>query len=184
MKKAISTDLTSTNIARVMELLADSPVQVESLCTSLSDQQLCQPLGTGERSFTEDLAHLIHTEARSSEAIYLALLMKEPLVPDIHPERQWGKLLRYDLLSFHDLLGYFKVRRVVLLRVLDSLTEEQWARSIRETGMKRQESVYWRARTIAMHELEHLTDLQNKLTAGPLDNPPDQRNMQACGNKS
>ena len=24
--------------------------------------------------------------------------------------------------------------------------------------------VYWRARTIAMHELDHLTDLQNKLT--------------------
>ena len=163
MKKAISTDLTSTNIAKVVELLADFPVQVESLCTSLSDEQLCQPLGAGERSFTEDLAHLIHTEARSAEAIYLALLMNEPLIPDIHPERQWGKLLRYDLLSFYELLAYFKVRRAILLRVLGSLAEEQWARTIREAGKKRQESVYWRARTIAMHELEHLTDLQSKL---------------------
>lgn len=163
MKKAISTDLTSTNIAKVMELLADSPVQVESLCKSLSDEQLRQPLGAGERSFTEDLAHLIHTEGRSSEAIYLALLMNEALLPDIHPERQWGRLLRYDLLSFHELLAYFKVRRTVLLRVLGSLTEEQWARTIREAGKKRQESVYWRTRTIAMHELEHLTDLQHKL---------------------
>ena len=164
MKKAISTDLTDANIGKVKELLADTPGQLESLSKPLSAEQLRQPLGTGERSFTEDLAHLIHTEARSSEAIYLALLRDVPLIPDIHPEREWGKLLRFDLLSFQELSAYFKLRRAVFLRVLASLTEEQWARSIRETGKKRQESVYWRARTIAMHELEHLTDLQTKLS--------------------
>ena len=164
MKKAVSTDLTKANIAKVKELLADVPRQLESMSKLLSEDQLRQPLGAGERSFTEDLAHLIHTEARSSEAIYLALLLEEPLVPDIHPERQWGNLLRFDLLSFHELFGYFNLRRTVLLRVLTSLTDEQWRRSIREPGKKRQESVYWRARAIAMHELEHLADLKNKLT--------------------
>lgn len=163
MKKGISTELTNTNIVKVKELLADTPVQLASLSRSLRHEQLRQPLGSGERSFTEDLAHLIHCEARSSEAIYLALLVDEPLVPDIHPERQWGKLLRYDLLEFSELLVYFKLRRTVLLRVLASLTDEQWGRVIREAGKKRQESVYWRARTIAMHELEHLFDLQRKL---------------------
>ncbi|HET6823142.1 MAG TPA: DinB family protein, partial [Anaerolineales bacterium] len=135
---------------------------LEGLTPTLSDEQLCQPLGAGERSFTEDLAHLIHSEARTSEAIYLALLLEEPLIPDVHSERQWGKLLRYDLLSCSDLLIYFKLRRLVLLRVLASLTEEQWARPIREEGKKRKESVYWRARSLAMHELDHLNDLQNK----------------------
>ena len=75
-----------------------------------------------------------------------------------------GKLLRYDLLAFSDLLGYFKLRRIVLLRVLGSLTEEQWSRSIREAGKKRKESVYWRARSIAIHELEHLSDIESKLS--------------------
>lgn len=163
MKKSVSTDLTIANIAKVKDLLADTPRQLERISQSLSEDQLRQPLGTGERSFIEDLAHLIHTEARSSEAIYLALLLDEPLVPDIHPERQWGKLLRFDLVPFSELLAYFKVRRAVLLRVLALLTDEQWGRSVREPGKKRQESVYWRARTIAMHELDHLTDLQNKL---------------------
>src|SRR5688572_21432968 len=163
MKKAISPDLTKSNIEKVMELLRDTPAQLESLSKPLHEKGLRQPLGAGERSFTEDLAHLIHTEARSSEAIYLALLLDEPLMADVHPERQWGKLLRYDLLAFSDLLAYFKLRRAVLLRVLTSLTEEQWARSIREEGKKRKESVYWRARTIAMHELDHLIDLQSKL---------------------
>ena len=164
MKKSVSPNLTKANIAKVMELLADTAPKLESLCKSFTSEQLGQPLGAGERSFTEDLAHLIHSEARTSEAVYLALLLDQPLLPDIHAERQWGKLLRYDLLSFSDLLAYFKIRRAVLLRVLRSLTDEQWERSIREDGKKRQETVYWRARALAMHELDHLTDLQKKLT--------------------
>jgi hypothetical protein len=163
MKKSVSTDLTKSNIVKVIDLLADTAPKLESLCQRLTGEQFRQPLGAGERSLTEDLAHLIHSEARTSEAIYLALLLDEPLLPDIHSERDWGKLLRYDLLSFSDLLAYFKIRRSVLLRVLTSLTDEQWTRSMRESGKKRQESVYWRARTLAMHELDHLTDLQKKL---------------------
>jgi predicted CopG family antitoxin len=163
MKKAISTDLTPANIAKVTGLLADTPMQLERLSRQLASEKLRQPLGSGERSFTEVLAHLINSEARSSEAIYLALLAEEPLFPDIHSERQWGKLLRYDLLAFSDLLAYFRLRRTILLRVLASLTEEQWSKVIREEGKKRKESVYWRARSLTMHELEHLTDMQNKL---------------------
>jgi hypothetical protein len=163
MKKLLSTEATTTNMAKVQEMLAGTPTQLEKLSQRCSSEQFRQPLGPGERSFTEVLAHLINSEARSSEAIYLALLVDEPLFPDIHSERQWGKLLRYDLLPFPDLLAYFRLRRTTLLRVLDSLTEQQWGRVIREEGKKRKESVYWRARTIAMHELDHLTDLQRKL---------------------
>ena len=82
---------------------------------------------------------------------------------DVHPERQVGKLLRYDLLAFADLLAYFKLRRTVLLRVLKSLTAAQWSRSIREARKQRQESVYWQARGQALHEFEHLSDLRHKL---------------------
>lgn len=163
MKKGISTERTASNIAEVVNRLADTPAQLENLSKLLDREQLRQPLGSGERSFKENLAHLVHCEARSSEAIYLALLVTEPLFPNIHPERQWGKLLRYDLLEFSDLLVYFTLRRTVLLRVLTSLTDKEWERSIREEGKRRKESVYWRARTIAMHELEHLTDLRSKL---------------------
>jgi hypothetical protein len=53
------------------------------------------------------------------------LLADEPVFIDIHPERQLGKLLRYDLFEFSELLTYFKLRRTVLLRVLESLTEKK-----------------------------------------------------------
>jgi hypothetical protein len=163
MKKAVSTELTKANIARVTAFLGETAGKLESLSQSLSDEQLHRPLGPGERSFTEVLAHLLYCEARSTEAIYLALLANEPLFTPIHPERQLGKLLRYDQLAFAELLAYFKLRRTVLLGVFNSLTEAQWARAIREEGKQRKESVYWQARGIAMHEVEHLTDLERKL---------------------
>lgn len=163
MKKSISTQLTSANIAKVMEILTETPQKLEMLSGPLTAEQLRQPLGQGERSFTEGLAHMINGEARSSEMIYQALLANEPFFADIHPDRQWGKLLRFDLLDFADLLAYFKLRRTVLLRVLSGLKEEDWSRCIREEGKQRKESVYWRARTIAMHELDHIRDLERKV---------------------
>jgi hypothetical protein len=164
MEKTISTELTSANIARVLDLLAEMPKRLEALSLAHSDERLRHPLGPGERSATEALAHLINSEARSSEAIYLALLADEPLFAAIHPERQWGKLLRYDLFTFSELLAYFGLRRRALLRVLAALSDEKWARAVREEGKQRKESVYWRARSLALHEVEHLEELANRLT--------------------
>ena len=163
MSKPISTEQTAENIANVIEALAESPVRLEALVKSTPADKLSQPLGKGERTPAEVLAHIINGEARSSEMIYQALLVKEPFFADFHPDRDWGKLTRFDLLDFSDLLAYFKIRRKVLLRVLSGLKEKDWARAVREEGKQRKESVYWRARTIAMHELDHLEDLERKL---------------------
>ena len=163
MKKKIPAEQTEANIREVLHLLAETPEKLESLSNGLTDEQLHQALGAGERSFTEALAHIINCEAITAETIYLALLVKEPLLAGIHPEQDLGKLLRFDQLPFADLLAYFKIRRVVLLRVLKSLNDKKWSRSIREVGKQRKESVYWRARGQALHELEHLLDLEDKL---------------------
>jgi hypothetical protein len=107
----LSTSSTPANIANVMEILADTPRRLIALGKSLPRAKWNQPLGAGERSLVESLAHLINSEARASEAIYLALLLDKPELADIHSERDWGRLLRYDLQDFDDLLAYFKLRR-------------------------------------------------------------------------
>jgi hypothetical protein len=163
MKKIISTEATESNIAQIIDLLSDTSRKLERLRSRFSDEQFIKPLGAGERSLTENLAHLLHCEAISSEFIYLALLKDEATFNDIHPEREYGKLLHYDFFSFKSLLDYFIFRRTILLRVLSSLEAEQWSRSISEKGKKRKESVYWRARSIALHELEHINDIESKL---------------------
>ena len=163
MKKQISTDLTQANIQQVLHLLRETPEQLNFLSRGLSEQQLREALGPGERSFTETLAHLLHCEALTSQAISLALLQNEPLLADIHAERDLGNLIRMDLFPFKELLAYFKLRRTVLLRVLEPLAEKKWSRVVREEKKQRKESVYWKARGQALHELEHLQDLESKL---------------------
>lgn len=163
MKKTISREQTAENIKEVLRLLVDSPIKIETLSKGLSEEQLHRPLGSGERSFLETVTHLINCEAITAESVYLALLRDEPLVSDIHPERDLGKLLHFEQLPFSDLLAYFKFRRKVLLRVLESLTEKKWSRCIREEKKQRKETIYWLARGQALHETEHLSDLEKKL---------------------
>lgn len=164
MKKLISTKQTTANIAKVLRLLADTSTKLIVLSEGLSEEQRQRPLAKNERSLTQVLAHLLNCEARTAETITLALLQTNPLVANIHPERQFGKLIRLEQLPFADLLIYFKLRRTILLNnILTNLTEQQWARTSREEGKKRQESVYWQARSLALHELEHLTDIEHKL---------------------
>ena len=163
MKKNISTDLTPANIASVLETLAASPSRLKALSKSVPKEKRKEPLGEGERSLTETLAHLVNSEARTSEAIYLALLVDEPLMADVHSERGWGKLLQYDLTDFDKLLAYFNFRRGVMLRVLSELKEAQWSRSIREAGKQRKETVYWKARSLALHEAEHVGNLEEQV---------------------
>jgi hypothetical protein len=151
-KKTISTDPSKDNIARVMELLGAASERLERYSRSKSAKQLTTPLGKGERTPTEVLAHVLHCEARGTEAIVLALTVNEPTLPDVHAERQFGKLMRYDLLPFGELVEYFKLRRAVLLRVLQELPAAKWSRVVRQPGKARRESVYWLARGHALHE--------------------------------
>lgn len=162
-KKTIPTEQTAENIAAVLDLLAETPKKLAAMAASIPPDVLTQPLAPGERTPTEVLAHLVNTEALTAESITLALLQKTPLLPKLHAERDLGKLLRHDQDTFNELLAYFTYRRKVLLRVLDGLSEKQWSRQVREEGKQRQESVYWRARGQALHELDHLDDLESKL---------------------
>lgn len=144
-------------------MLSETPGRLKRLSAGLPEGRLQAPLGPGERSFVATLAHLLNVEARTAEAIFAALLVDEPALLPIHAERDWGALARYERLPFPDLLAYFNVRRVMLLGVLKGLDEREWGRTVQEAGKKRRESVYWKARGQALHELEHLEDLEIKL---------------------
>ena len=166
---AISTTHSQENIDIAMGVIRTTVAKLEELSAGLTDEQLRTPLGEGERSFVECMAHLINCEERSADAITKALLLKEPLIPKIHPERNWGKLMKYDKrFDFAELLAYFRFRRKALLYILDSLSEKQWHRVIRQDGKQRKESIYNHVRVLALHEDDHVTDLENKLSRGTL----------------
>lgn len=164
MKKSISTDFSASNFAKVLEILTETPKALSVLSKSIPKEKWNQPLGKGERTPVQVLAHILNSEARSAEMIYQALLVDEPYFVNIHPERDLGKLLHFELFDFSELLAYFNARRKMLLQVLSNLKEDDWGRTIREEGKQRKETVYLKARSLALHEAEHVGELQKKLS--------------------
>jgi hypothetical protein len=163
---ALSTDLTKANIALALEMHSAAPRRLRKFAASRAAGTETEPLAPGERSAVEVLAHMLNVEARSAESLFLALLLTEPELPNIHPERDWGKLLRLEDLPFDRLVEYFELRATMLLRVLERLTEAQWSRTVREAGKARRESVYWRVRTLELHTDVHLRELERTSRRG------------------
>jgi len=159
----ITPEPSSENISTLLNLLPNAPARLEALAQGREESALIEPLGEGQRSFRETLVHLFNSGARLGEAIYQILILKEPDLPRIHPERDWGKLVAYQKLNLDDLLEYFKLRRQMLLGVLESQSNQAWLRTGREAGKKRQESVYWKTRTLILHEDEHLRELEERI---------------------
>jgi hypothetical protein len=158
--KSIPTAQTTANIARICALLAEVPARLTALSAGKGEDELRRPRASGERSFAEMLAHLLTCEARTADAIYLALLLETPLLHELHPERQIGPLLRFDQCECSELLRYFATRRKILLNVLHTLDEARWACRTQEEGKQRHESVYRWARSLALHEDEHLLEFE------------------------
>ena len=161
-KLKIDTEFSMANAMVIQQILSESPAKMADLSRQLSRDQLSQPLGEGERSYLQTVVHIINCEARVTENIYAALLLKEPHVLKIHPERQYGQLLRFEQFPLADLIAYFKLRRAALSRVLTELTERRWKHVIVEASKQRRESVYLLCRGMALHEYQHILDLEFK----------------------
>jgi len=156
----ISTKPTPTNITTVLDILKATPGQLY-ICREHVDSPR-EPLAEGERSLVATVAHLINCDAQTTQGIYLALLRDTPTLLDLHPERDWGKLLQVETLDCDELLAYFRVRRLMLMAVLERLSDDAWTRSVQPENKKRTESVYYLARSLALHEQAHVEELQTK----------------------
>lgn len=74
MKKTISTKQTRSNIDKVLNHLAETPAELGRLRGGLTEEQLQDPPSPGERSFHQTVSHLLRSNARFPETIYLANL--------------------------------------------------------------------------------------------------------------
>ena len=162
MKPKISTKITNSNIEKVRDLLTKSPKILTELCSGMNEEVGKRPFSPNEWSFADQIAHLLHCEAISSQSIYQALIQPQSTIVDIHPERQFGKLVQYNSLSLVELEQLFTIKRKILTAVLTHLTEEQWHHQVTIPN-KRSKSVYLIARSLALHEMDHLIFSKIKL---------------------
>ncbi len=159
MKPKISTKVTGTNIESVLNLLKASPDAITELCGGITEVEGKRPFSPNEWSLIDHVAHLLHCEQISTQAIYQALLQSNSAIVDIHPERQFGKLVQFNQLSLLELTQLFVIKRKLLIQVLNNLTIEKWQHQIIKSNKKPQ-SVYLLSRSLALHEADHILFLQ------------------------
>ena len=88
MTKVIPTEQTPENIADVLALLCEMPEHLQEISRQFTEEQLTTPVGPGERTPTGILAHLIHCEAVSSEAVTTEMLVPMRVVPSSRSGRR------------------------------------------------------------------------------------------------
>ncbi len=155
----IPTKLSESSIAAVKDTLKATAKFLSECIQSKSPQELDAPLTPGEWSFREVMAHLLTTNEVSMNTIVYGMALNEPILPEIHPRRDWGRLLQYADYPLEDILHVYQFKRRVLLGILGRLSQKQWSAVIHRPPGKAT-TVFLQARGIALHDLEHVEHLK------------------------
>ncbi|MBL7998040.1 MAG: DinB family protein [Candidatus Kapabacteria bacterium] len=164
-KKEMPSQGSVNAILSIMATLQETPRYLRSVAPRFPEERSRVPIMEGKRSFRQTVEHLLNIEALHYTTIYPAFLLPTPDVYPLHAERHIARLQLFDSFTMEELLTVFEFERRKSLSFLESLTAGDWLRTIREQGKKRQESIYWRARTLALHDVTHVHIIMFQLAA-------------------
>ena len=156
--------ITPAEITKYLALLEAFPRNVAAQTAGLSEAQLRWSPGKKDWSIVEVIAHLRACTEIWSFSIYAMLAEDKPIFP-LLDERRWTKAARYATFEFQSAFQIFCLQRQELLAVLKQLDFETWARSANIEG--RNHTVFSQGRRMALHETEHLKQIQALLDSLP-----------------
>ena len=141
-----------------LAVLERFPQDVRRTAAGLSDAQLRTPEAPGKWSIVEVLQHLADAELVWSVRVRMALGEDAPPLTG-YDQDAWATRMRYRDASPEVALALLEVLRAFNLRLLRSLTPEEWRRvAVHEE--RGEESVEHMARLYAGHDLVHLRQLR------------------------
>ena len=151
----------------LLNLLGDrDPITVqEKLLTSLeaaveglTQAELRQPERPGKWSIMEVVKHLADTELVTGFRLRMILSHDRPNIP-AYDQDLWANQLKYNDAKLEDALSQLRALRETNLRLLKSLTPEQWQRyGIHEE--RGEESIERLTKMVAGHDLVHLNQIE------------------------
>jgi len=152
-------------IDKILAILNETPSRLTELTSRLEPSQLNNAPGAGEWSAREVLAHL-----RACEDVwgryYIMTIMAEdkPTIRARNP-RTWIKETDYLEQDFQASLRAFTSQRRKFLKVLESLSPEDWGRTntLIGAGKPRQQTLLSHADGLARHERAHLKQIEQNL---------------------
>ena len=139
-------------IQKYLKLLEETPRRVESVTKGIEESRLQSSPDKSAWSANDILSHLRSCADVWGDSIEMMLAKDHPTVSYRHP-RQWIKKTDYPKLPFYGSFQAFKLQRKELLKVLKSLSFEDWSRTATIKG--REHTVFTQVRRLATHENEH-----------------------------
>lgn len=142
-----------------LEQLRQTPAAIHTLTKQLPAEKL-ETAPKGVWSVKDNLAHLDSCAEVWGYSIYAMLRFDTPVMAKFHP-REWTAAVKYRNISFTELLQKFTIDRKLLLGILEKLKPEKWERIAMID--RRPFSVYAQARRMALHEVGHITQIEEFL---------------------
>jgi hypothetical protein len=155
-KKEIPTAQSDDAIKNIFETLEETPRFLIAIAKRFDEKTSLNPIIEGKRSFRETLVHLLNIEGLNYTTIYPAFLLNKPKVYPLHAEKDFDRLSLFTDFKLKDLLQAFDLERKKTLSFLRSLKPNDWIRQLVEDNKARQETIYWRARGLAVHDYTHV----------------------------
>jgi hypothetical protein len=157
MKIKIINSIENKTIQMVINLLENSPLDIEKDTLGIDPMQLQTRPDPDSWSAVEILAHLHACATIWGNSIEKMLQENYPIINDLHP-RNWNKLRDFSALSFDESFKIYKWNRKNLISKLFSLSLEEWGKSGWIKNKKH--TVFSQARRIALHEFDHLEQFE------------------------
>ena len=147
-------------IPQIVSLLAETPRRMRDLTRDLSPAQLRTPVGPGEWSANDVLAHFRSCVDMRGVALLRIVAEDSPTIRAINP-RTWIKSTNYLNLEFRESFEDFSRERADLLATLELLPDGAWKRTATVTGAgaKLVRTAHQYGDSLARHERQHYRQL-------------------------
>ncbi|MEP7187908.1 MAG: DinB family protein [Roseiflexaceae bacterium] len=159
-------DVTTADIAQILSLLAETPQRIGVLTDNLELTQLHVSPEQDAWSVHTILAHLRACADVWGNSILAMLGEDQPTLRYVSP-RTWIRKTDYLEQEFHAAFQAFAQQRADLLASLSSLASSDWSRTATFTGTVKghDQTVFSYAQRIVDHELQHLEQIENIVSA-------------------
>lgn len=148
-------------IEETLHLLAETPYRIAALSHGLADGRLQDKSDEESWSVNDILAHLRACADVWGKSIITMMQQDHPTLRYVSP-RTWMKKTNYHQLPFYESFAAFVKQREELLRILQALPGEAWARGATFTGTTRgrEPTILSYAQRLARHENEHCEQIE------------------------
>jgi len=153
-------NITPDEIENYLSLLAATARRLINATQGFDDVRLQYKSDEKAWSANEILAHLRSCADVWGDSIEAMLAEDNPTLPYRHP-RQWIKKTNHPNLLFHESFKAFRMQRKKLLKILKSLSFEDWSRAAMIKN--REHTVFTQTRRMALHEDIHCQQIEELL---------------------